>query len=232
MPLKTESFSIKDWDASDRPREKLKTQSASFLSNAELFSILIGSGTVNQSVVGLMKQILMSVNNDLKKFDQLALEHLISFKGIAEAKAIKIKATLELSKRFQRHKPNHSKVLNSSKTAYEVISSDLEALLHEEFWILYLNQSNLLIEKYRLSKGGITQTTVDIRLAFKRAYKVGATGQILAHIHPSGGLSPSNSDKQITRKFKLVAANVDLRILDHLIVSEKDYFSFADENVL
>ena len=232
MPLKTESFSIIDWDASDRPREKLKTQGASFLTNAELFAVLIGSGTVNQSAVGLMKQILMSVNNDLQKFDQLALEHLMSFKGIGEAKAIKIKATLELSKRFQRHKPNQSKVLNSSKTVFEVISSDLEALPHEEFWILYLNQSNRLIEKYRLSKGGITQTTVDIRLAFKRAFEVGATGLILAHNEPSGGLSPSNSDKQITRKFKLAAANVDLRILDHLIVSEKGYFSFADEGML
>ena len=141
MPQKTESFSIKDWDAYDRPREKLKTQGASFLSNAELFAVLIGSGTVNQSVVGLMKQILMSVNNDLQKFDQLALEHLMSFKGTGEAKVIKIKATLELSKRFQRHKPNQLKVLNFSKTAYEVVSSDLEALSHEEFWILYLNQS-------------------------------------------------------------------------------------------
>ena len=174
----------------------------------------------------------MSVNNDLQKFDQLALEHLMSFKGIGEAKAIKIKATLELSKRFQRHKPNQSKVLNSSKTAFEIISSDLETLPHEEFWILYLNQSNRLIEKYRLSKGGITQTTVDIRLDFKRAFEVGATGLILAHNHASGGLSPSNSDKQITRKFKLAVANVDLRILDHLIVSEKGYFSFADESIL
>lgn len=108
MPQKTESFSIKDWDAYDRPREKLKTQGASFLSNAELFAVLIGSGTVNQSAVGLMKQILMSVNNDLQKFDQLALEHLMSFKGTGEAKVIKIKATLELSKRFQRHKPKKS----------------------------------------------------------------------------------------------------------------------------
>lgn len=104
----------------------------------------------------------------------------------------------------------------------------MEALSHEEFWILYLNQSNRLIEKYRLSKGGITQTTLDIRLAFKRAFEVGATGLILAHNHPSGGLSTSNSDKQITRNFKLAAANVDLRILDHLIVSEKGYFSFSD----
>ena len=232
MPLKNTSFTIKDWDASDRPREKLKTQGASYLSNAELFAVLIGSGTVNESPVSLMKRILLSVHNDLQKFDQLALERLVEFKGIGEAKAIKLKAALELSKRFQNKKPNKTKVLTSSKKVYESIFQNLEGLHHEEFWVLYLNQSNRLLEKYCLSKGGISQTTVDIRLAFKRAFEVGATAFILVHNHPSGGLTPSNSDKQITRKFKLAAANVDLRILDHLIVSEKGYFSFADESIL
>jgi len=232
MPLKNTSFTIKDWDASDRPREKLKTQGASYLSNAELFAVLIGSGTVNESPVSLMKRILLSVHNDLQKFDQLALERLVEFKGIGEAKAIKLKAALELSKRFQNKKPNKTKVLTSSKKVYESIFQNLEGLPHEEFWVLYLNQSNRLLEKYCLSKGGISQTTVDIRLAFKRAFEVGATAFILVHNHPSGGLTPSNSDKQITRKFKLAAANVDLRILDHLIVSEKGYFSFADKSIL
>ena len=232
MPLKNTSFTIKDWDASDRPREKLKTQGASYLSNAELFAVLIGSGTVNESAVSLMKRILLSVHNDLQKFDQLALERLVEFKGIGEAKAIKLKAALELSKRFQNKKPNKTKILTSSKIVYESIVQHLEDLPHEEFWVLYLNQSNRLLEKYRLSKGGITQTTVDIRLAFKRAFEVGATAFILVHNHPSGRLTPSNSDKQITRKFKLAAANVDLKILDHLIVSEKGYFSFADESIL
>ena len=232
MPLKNTSFTIKDWDASDRPREKLKTQGASYLSNAELFAVLIGSGTVNESPVSLMKRILLSVHNDLQKFDQLALERLVEFKGIGEAKAIKLKAALELSKRFQNKKPNKTKVLTSSKKVYESIFQNLEGLHHEEFWVLYLNQSNRLLEKYCLSKGGISQTTVDIHLAFKRAFEVGATAFILVHNHPSGGLTPSNSDKQITRKFKLAAANVDLRILDHLIVSEKGYFSFADESIL
>jgi DNA repair protein RadC len=232
MPLKNTSFTIKDWDASDRPREKLKTQGASYLSNAELFAVLIGSGTVNESAVSLMKRILLSVQNDLQKFDQLALERLVEFKGIGEAKAIKLKAVLELSKRFQNKKPNKTKILTSSKIVYESIVQHLKDLPHEEFWVLYLNQSNRLLEKYRLSKGGITQTTVDIRLAFKRAFEVGATAFILVHNHPSGRLTPSNSDKQITRKFKLAAANVDLKILDHLIVSEKGYFSFADESIL
>ena len=232
MPLKKKSFTIKDWDVSDRPREKLKSQGASYLSNAELFAVLIGSGSSSESAVGLMKRILLSVNNDLQKFDQLPIERLVEFKGIGEVKAIKLKAVVELSKRFQKQQPDKTTVLNSSKIVYESIYMDLDTLPHEEFWILYLNQSNRLLEKYRLSKGGITQTTVDLRLAFKRAFEVGATGLILAHNHPSGGLTPSSSDEQITRKFKLAAASVDLRILDHLIVSKKGYFSFADEGLL
>ncbi|MDC3215675.1 DNA repair protein RadC [Flavobacteriaceae bacterium] len=232
MPLKKKSFTIKDWDVSDRPREKLKSQGASYLSNAELFAVLIGSGSSSESAVGLMKRILLSINNDLQKFDQLPIERLVEFKGIGEVKAIKLKAVVELSKRFQKQQPDKTTVLNSSKIVYESIYMDLDTLPHEEFWILYLNQSNRLLEKYRLSKGGITQTTVDLRLAFKRAFEVGATGLILAHNHPSGGLTPSSSDEQITRKFKLAAASVDLRILDHIIVSKKGYFSFADEGLL
>lgn len=232
MPLKKKSFTIKDWDVSDRPREKLKSQGSSYLSNAELFAVLIGSGSSSESAVGLMKRILLSINNDLQKFEQLPIERLVEFKGIGEVKAIKLKAVVELSKRFQKQQPDKTTVLNSSKIVYESIYMDLDTLPHEEFWILYLNQSNRLLEKYRLSKGGITQTTVDLRLAFKRAFEVGATGLILAHNHPSGGLTPSSSDEQITRKFKLAAASVDLRILDHLIVSKKGYFSFADEGLL
>ncbi len=213
-------------------QEKLKSQDAYYLSNAELFAVLIGSGSSSESAVGLMKRILLSINNDLQKFDQLPIERLVEFKGIGEVKAIKLKAVVELSKRFQKQQPDKTTVLNSSKIVYESIYMDLDTLPHEEFWILYLNQSNRLLEKYRLSKGGITQTTVDLRLAFKRAFEVGATGLILAHNHPSGGLTPSGSDEQITRKFKLAPASVDLRILDHLIVSKKGYFSFTDEGLL
>ena len=225
-------LSIKEWDTSDRPREKLKNFGASYLSNAELCAVLIGSGTTKESAVALMQRILSSVHHDLKKFQQLPLETLTQFKGIGEAKAIKLKAGLELSKRLQNQSPKKEYILNHSKVVYELIAPDLDSLQHEEFWILYLNQSNRLIEKYRLSKGGITQTTVDIRLGFKRAFEVGATALILVHNHPSGGLNPSQSDKQVTRKFQLATANVDLKILDHLIVSEKGYFSFADKEIL
>ena len=230
--MKPKSLSIKQWDDLDRPREKLKMHGGTALSNSELFAILIGSGTPNESAVGLMQRILSSVDNDLNKFQRLSLERLMEFKGIGEAKAIKLKAAIELNKRVQQSSNKKDIILISSKKVNDFISSDLRGLPHEEFWVLYLNQSSRLIEKYCLSKGGITQTEVDIRLAFKRAFEVGSTALILVHNHPSGALIPSSSDKEITRKFKTAATQVDLRILDHIIVSEKGYFSFADEDLL
>lgn len=232
MKPKTKPLTIKEWDDLDRPREKLKAHGGAALSTSELFAILIGSGTQNESAVGLMQRILSSVDNDLIKLQQLSLEGLTKFKGIGEAKAIKLKAVFELNKRAQQLSTKKDVLISSSKSVYNYMVVTLVTLPHEEFWVLYLNQSNKIIEKYRLSKGGITQTVVDIRLAFKRAFEVGATGLILVHNHPSGALVPSNSDKQITRKFKTAAAHVDLRILDHIIVSEKGYFSFADEELL
>jgi DNA repair protein RadC len=191
------------------------------LSNSELFAILIGSGTPDESAVGLMQRILSSVDNDLNKFQRLSLERLMKFKDIGEAKAIKLKAAIELNKRVQQSSYKKDIILITSKKVNDIISADLSGLPHEEFWVLYLNQSLRLIEKYRLSKGGISQIVVDIRLAFKRTFEVGATALI-----------PSSSDKEITRKFKTAATQVDLRILDHIIVSEKAYFSFADEDLL
>ena len=191
------------------------------LSNSELFAILIGSGTPDESTVGLMQIILSSVDNDLNKFQRLSLERLMKFKDIGEAKAIKLKAAIELNKRVQQSSYKKDIILITSKKVNDIISADLSGLPHEEFWVLYLNQSSRLIEKYRLSKGGISQIVVDIRLAFKRTFEVGATALI-----------PSSSDKEITRKFKTAATQVDLRILDHIIVSEKAYFSFADEDLL
>ena len=191
------------------------------LSNSELFAILIGSGTPDESAVGLMQRILSSVDNDLNKFQRLSLERLMKFKDIGEAKAIKLKAAIELNKRVQQSSYKKDIILITSKKVNDIISADLSGLPHEQFWVLYLNQSSRLIEKYRLSKGGISQIVVDIRLAFKRTFEVGATALI-----------PSSSDKEITRKFKTAATQVDLRILDHIIVSEKAYFSFADEDLL
>jgi DNA repair protein RadC len=202
------------------------------LSNAELIAILIGSGSPKESAVDLMKRVLQSVDNNLLKLHKMPLEHLVKFNGIGMAKAVIIKAALELSKRLGQHQKDKSPVLNYSKLVYEQIRHELALLDHEEFWVLYLNQSSKLLEKFRLSQGGITQTVVDIRLALKRAFEVGATALILVHNHPSGNLKPSGHDKELTQKFKEAASYVDLRVLDHLIVSEKGYFSFADEEII
>ena len=203
------------------------------MSNAELFAILIGSGSSKESAVDLMKRVLQSVDNNLLKLHKIPLEYLIKFNGIGKAKAVKLKAALELSKRVDQHQKDKSPVLNYSKLVYEQIRHELSLLDHEEFWVLYLNQSSKLLEKFRLSQGGITQTVVDIRLALKRAFEVGATALILVHNHPSGNLKPSeHHDKELTRKFKKAASYVDLKVLDHLIVSEKGYFSFADEEII
>ncbi len=227
-----DKFTIKDWDVSDRPREKLRLHGASYLSNAELIAILIGSGSANENAVDLMKRVLKRVQNDLHKLGKMPLEHFVKFNGIGMVKAIKIKAALELSKRVAQHSSDPAPVLTYSNRVYEQIGAELSTLDHEEFWVLYLNQSSSLIEKFRLSQGGITQTVVDIRLALKRAFEVGATSLILVHNHPSGNVSPSTEDRALTQKFKKAAHLVDLKILDHLIVSEKGYFSFADQEIL
>lgn len=229
MPPK---FTIKEWDEQDRPREKLQVKGASNLTNAELLGIIIGSGNQEENAVGLMRRLLAKANQDLNALSRIALEKIQELKGLGPAKAIKIKAALELGKRMQQQNPKERKILNSSRLSYNHLVMELAHLEHEEFWILYLNQSNRLLQKWCLSRGGISQTTVDLRLALKRGLELGATAMILAHNHPSGGLTASQSDKSITQKFKNAAANFDIRILDHLIISEKGYFSFADENIL
>ncbi len=229
MPPK---FTIKQWDQQDRPREKFQAKGAANLSNAELLAILIGSGSKDENAVSLMRRLLADNEHDLSVLSRIALEKIQELKGLGPVKAIKIKAALELGKRMQQQLPKDRKILTNSRLSYNSIFSELSHLEHEEFWILYLNQSNRLLQKWCLSRGGISQTTVDVRLALKRALELGATAMILVHNHPSGGLIPSQSDKTITRKFKNAAANFDIRILDHLIISEKGYFSFADDNIL
>lgn len=232
MSKPPKSFTINDWEFVDRPREKLWHQGAAALSKAELIAIIIGSGSTQESAVELMKRILASVENNLQKLQQLLLEHLVKFKGIGKVKAVKIKAALALSKRLAEQKSKAPIVLTQSKFVYEHMRYELALIPHEEFWVLYLNQSSKLLEKFRLSQGGITATVVDIRLALKRAFELEATALILVHNHPSGSLTPSESDRQLTAQFKKVASYVALTLLEHLIISEKGYFSFADREIL
>ena len=232
MSKSPKTFTIKDWEIADRPREKLWHQGPTALSKAELMAILIGSGTSKESAVDLMKRILASVENSLQQLQQLPLEHLIKFRGIGKVKAEKIKAALELSRRLAEQKSDPPIVLTQSKLVYEQMRYELALLRHEEFWVLYLNQSSKLLEKFRLSQGGITATVVDIRLALKRAFELGATALIIVHNHPSGNLTPSTDDRQLTSQFKQATSYVQLNLLDHIIISEKGYFSFADHEML
>ncbi len=224
-------FPITNWSEDDKPREKLMLKGKSCLSDAELIAILIGSGSRNESAVDLSKRILSSVNNNLNALGKISISQLMNFKGIGEAKAISIISALELGRRRRAEDAVELTKITSSKTIFEIMQPIIGELPHEEFWIVYLNNSNKIISKSQLSKGGITGTLVDVRLVFKTALEMGATGLILCHNHPSGTLIPSDADKQITRKLKLAGDSLEIKVLDHLIVTEANYFSFVDEGI-
>ncbi|WP_370100690.1 RadC family protein [Xanthomarina gelatinilytica] len=232
MQEKEPSFSIKNWNHTDQTREKLRDKGKASLSDAELVAILIGSGSKNESAVDLSKRILASVDNNLNALGKLSLKQLMDFKGIGEAKAISIAAALELGRRRGGEALVQKQKITSSQSVFHIMQPLLGELPHEEFWIIYLNNSNKIIQKNQLSKGGITGTLVDVRLVLKNALEVGATGLILVHNHPSGTLKPSEADKQLTRKLKLAGESLDIKVLDHVIITEKAYFSFADEAIL
>lgn len=229
---KTTLISIKDWNHDDRPREKLAQKGSSSLSNAELIAILIGSGNRNENAVALGRRILASYSNNLNELGRLTIEDLKQFEGIGEVKAITILAALELRKRQGQDEGLKKSKITSSKTVYELLHPILGDLTHEEFWIIYLNNSNKVLQLVQLSKGGITGTLVDVRLVYKHALKLGAVAIILAHNHPSGNLTPSEADRNLTIKLKNAGENLDIKVLDHLIITENMYFSFADENLL
>lgn len=229
---KESSFTIKNWAEDDRPREKLLQKGKISLSDAELMAILIGSGSRKESAVELCKKILSRNGNSLNEIGKLTINQLLEYKGIGPAKAISIIAAMELGRRRRTEEALEKKKITSSSAVFELLQPVIGELAHEEFWIIYLNNSNKVIDQLQLSKGGITGTLVDVRLAFKRAIEVGATSIILSHNHPSGNLSPSNADKQLTQKLKTAGESLDIKILDHIIVTEKSYFSFADEGLL
>ena len=224
-------FPITNWSEDDKPREKLMLKGKSVLSDAELIAILIGSGSRNESAVDLSKKILASVDNNLNALGKVSISQLMNFKGIGEAKAISIIAALELGRRRRAEEVVELKKVTSSKVIFEIMQPIIGELPHEDFWIIYLNNSNKVISKSQLSKGGITGTLVDIRIVFKTALEMGATALILCHNHPSGTLIPSDADRQITRKLKLAGDSLEIKVLDHLIVTETSYFSFADEGI-
>jgi len=222
---------INQWAEDDRPREKLLLKGKVALSDSELLAILIGSGSRNESAVQLCQRILKSVDNNLNQLGKLTVAQLTSFKGIGEAKAISIVAALELGRRRRAEESTQLKQITSSKSVFEMMQPIIGELPHEEFWVLYLNNSNKVIQKTQVSRGGLTGTLVDIRLVFKTAIEHHAVAAILCHNHPSGKLQASEPDKQITQKLKTAGATLDVQILDHVIVTEHGYFSFQDEGI-
>lgn len=227
-----EKLTIKSWALDDRPREKLVAKGKMALSDAELIAILIGSGSSNESAVSLAKRILSSVQGNINALAKLSVEKLTSFHGIGPAKAIAIITALELGKRRQLETAEVLLKITSSKAVSELMQPLIGDLQHEEFWVLYLNNSNKVLSKQALSKGGLTATLVDVRLLYKRALELSCVGIIICHNHPSGKLEPSAADKELTQKIKDAGITLDIKLLDHLIITEKAYFSFADEGIL
>jgi len=232
MQQKPSTFSIKNWSDDDKPREKLLHKGRSVLSNAELLAILIGSGTKNETAVALSKRILASTNNNLNELGKVSIKQLMKFKGIGEAKAISIAAALEIGRRRQNEKAMVKAQISGSQAVFDLLQPLVADLPHEEFWIVYLNNSNKVIHKAQLSKGGITGTLVDVRLVMKQALELGAVSLILAHNHPSGALKPSEADKKITNKLQKASEAMDIRVLDHVIITQNKYYSFADNNLI
>lgn len=232
MESSKDSFSIKFWAEGDRPREKLMLKGKTALSNAELIAILISSGNREESAVELSKRILSDAENKLNELGRMSVNQLMNYKGIGEAKAVSIVAALELGRRRRGEEALKRDKITSSKSVFEIMQPRIGDLNHEEFWILYLNNSNKVLRKEQLSKGGMTGTIVDVRIVFSRALEVGATALILAHNHPSGTLKPSQPDIRLTRKLKDAGTSLDIKILDHLIITQNAYYSFADEGIL
>lgn len=231
MTTESNNFPITSWSEDDKPREKLMLKGRSVLSDAELIAILIGSGNRNESAVDLSKRILASVDYNLNTLGKLSIAQLMNFKGIGEAKAISIIAAMELGRRRKSEEVTELTKITSSKAVFEVMQPIIGELSHEEFWVMFLNNSNKILFKSQLSKGGMTGTVVDVRMVFKIALEQNATSIILVHNHPSGKLQPSDADIQITKKIKNAGKELDIPVLDHIIITERGYFSFADEGI-
>jgi len=220
--------SIKSWAVNDRPREKFILKGKSALSDTELLAILIRSGTADRSALVVAREILYLANDNLYSLAKLNLKDFTSVKGIGEAKAITLMAALELGRRRRLSDTIVRSELTSSKDAYDLMKPLLEDLEIEQFWVIYLNNANKVLVKSKISQGGMTATVVDVRLILKEALKLNATGLILCHNHPSGTLKASKADQVVTDKVKAAASLMDIQLLDHIIVTDQSYFSFAD----
>jgi DNA repair protein RadC len=223
---------IKSWALEDRPREKLLLNGRHALTDAELLAVLLGSGNKNENAVELAKRMLNKADNSLHKIAQWEIADFTQFEGVGEAKAITVISALEIGRRRKDAEiPKRTKI-TSSKDAYSILHSVMLDLPYEEFWILHLNRANQVLAKEKIGQGGVSGTVADVRIILKSAINKLTSGLILAHNHPSGNLQPSNADKQLTEKIKNACRLLDISLLDHLIITNNSYFSFADNGLL
>ncbi len=225
-------LNIKEWAVEDRPREKLLAKGARHLTDAELIAILIGSGNTKETAVELAKRILTATNNDLNDLGRKGIDFLMTFNGIGEAKAVSIAAALELGKRRKNANVFDKSKITSSKDAFDYFHPLLNDLNHEEFWIMVLNRRNIIQDTFMVSQGGISGTVIDVRLIMKKALEKLASSLILCHNHPSGTMQASDADLKITKKIVAAAKIMEISVLDHIIIGQNQFFSFADEGIL
>lgn len=230
--MQAHKYSIKQWAADDRPREKLLSKSPMALSDSELLAILINNGNKQKSAVELAKEILLLGKNNLDELGRLSVADLMKIKGIGEAKAITITAALELGRRRQAAAILEKPQVNSSKDIAEYLRALLKDHRREVFGVLFLNRANKINRFEIVSEGGITGTVADPRIILKKALETDAVSLVLCHNHPSGNLKPSKADHALTHKIKQAAGYFDIALLDHIIVSNEGYFSFADQGIL
>ncbi|MFN3556780.1 MAG: RadC family protein [Bacteroidales bacterium] len=223
---------IKSWAEDERPREKLLAKGVAALSDGELLAILIGSGTRELSAVDLAREILLASQNSLSELSRLSIKDLTRFKGIGEAKAINIAAALELGRRRRLKDGLERKKITSSRDAFEIMHPLLSDNNYEEFWIITLNRGNMVKKIHRISEGSLAGTVADPKKIFRMALEDNAASLILFHNHPSGNLTPSKKDSEITQKCKSAGLFLDMPVLDHIIIGADSYFSFADEGLL
>lgn len=230
--MQEQKYSIKNWAKDERPREKLLSLGPEALSQSELLAILIHHGSKEKSAVDLAKEVLELGKGNLNELGKLSIRQLMKLKGIGEAKAVTIAAALELGRRRQASAALEKQVMSSSTDIAEFLRPKIKDYRHEVFAVLFLNQANKLNHFKIISEGGITGTVADPRLILKTALEENAVNIVLCHNHPSGSLKPSRADEELTQKIKAAARFFDITVLDHIIVSEDGYYSFADEGLL
>ncbi len=225
-------LNIKEWAVADRPREKMLSNGPRSLTDAEIIAILIGSGNTKETAVELSKRILASTNNSLNDLGRKGIDYLKSFNGIGEAKAVSIVAALELGKRRKEADVFNKSKITGSKDAADFFQPLLADLNHEEFWVMLLNRGNKILDTFMVSQGGVSGTVIDVRLILKKAIQQLSSSIILCHNHPSGTMQASDADLKITTKIKEAAKVMDIAVLDHIIIGQNNYLSFADEGLL